>query len=375
MKIYFSDKIVLPDEVTAGYISVYDGIIIDIKKGERPTLPYVDLSGKYVFPGFINLESKEYFIEEKSAFNKNFSEDKIFRQIDKMSAEAGVTTNFHMLTLESMLEQCSSAELVEKLKGLKFSPSFKSLVDHKVHVFFKLGDKNSNKALRELINEDVVDFVTCTSIHSYDMFNYRNQYFVQNLQRRFDLSEEESAETLNMLIDLREQSALDDLSYRIKIAKRKKIPFAANRYSFIKRLKEEYKIDMNIISGKHTPKTRKRIKENGLHYLYSIEAFMDWTSDISLSELLSEKVVDIITTNSRSNDILEYVFMLEEMLGLPEAIKMFSLYPAQVANLDDRGQIAVGKRADFVIVESIYDRPSLVATVSAGRPVVKYNYK
>ena len=92
-------------------------------------------------------------------------------------------------------------------------------------------------------------------------------------------------------------------------------------------------------------------------------------------ELLSEKIVDIITTNARSQDILEYVFGLEGTLGLPDTVKLFSYYPALAMKLDDRGTIEVGKRADFVVVEMQDEMPALKMTVSNGEIVVQYNYK
>lgn len=375
MRTFYSDKIVLFGEVVKGSIVVEEGRIIEILLNEKKEGEIIDLTGKYILPGFINLASKEYQAETKSAYNKHFSECKVLRQMDKSLAEAGVTTNFHTFHLEELLRDRSIEEVISHLEKIKNSMKSRRLVDHKIHVIFRLGGRFTNKNLRLLIMSGVVDFLTCTGFHSRDDFNYRNQYFVQNLQDRYELDDEEAIQALELLTKLREESALDELSYRIKSARSHNLPFASNRYNLIKKLKEEYKINVDIISGEHSRKTLNLIKEDDIHYLYSIENFAEAFDNVDFMELLSEKIVDIITTNARSQDILEYVFGLEGTLGLPDTVKLFSYYPALAMKLDDRGTIEVGKRADFVVVEMQDEMPALKMTVSNGEIVVQYNYK
>ncbi len=375
MKTFYSDKIVLSNEVAKGSILVEDGMIAQIIPGAKPEGDFVDLSGKFVLPGFINLASKEYQEETKSSYNKHFSECKVFRQMDKRLAESGVTTNFHTFNLEELLQDQSIEEAIAHLEKIKNSMKSNRLVDHKIHVVFRLGGSYANKNLRKLIMSGVVDFLTCTGYHSRDDFNYRNQYFVQSLQHRFELDDDEAAQAMDILTKLREESALDELSYRIKSARSHNLPFASNRFNLVKKLKDEYKINVDIISGEHSRKTLNLIKENQMHYLYAIENFSKGFDDVDFMELMSEKIVDIVTTNARTHDILEYIFGLEGTLGLPDTVKLFSYYPAAAMKLDDRGEIAVGKRADFVAVEMQDEMPALIMTVSGGDIVVQYNYK
>jgi len=52
-------------------------------------------------------------------------------------------------------------------------------------------------------------------------------------------------------------------------------------------------------------------------------------------------------------------------LGLAQAWRLISQNPAAAAGLDDRGSIAVGKRADLVLVDP--SGPRIVATIAGGR--------
>ncbi|WP_119459006.1 alpha-D-ribose 1-methylphosphonate 5-triphosphate diphosphatase [Rhodospirillaceae bacterium SYSU D60014] len=56
--------------------------------------------------------------------------------------------------------------------------------------------------------------------------------------------------------------------------------------------------------------------------------------------------------------------------SLGEAWRLVSINPARAAGLDDRGEIAVGQRADFLLVDvSRPELPRVAATFTAGRPV------
>jgi alpha-D-ribose 1-methylphosphonate 5-triphosphate diphosphatase len=58
------------------------------------------------------------------------------------------------------------------------------------------------------------------------------------------------------------------------------------------------------------------------------------------------------------------------ILPLPKAWRLISEAPAQAAGLSDRGVLAVGKRADILIVDDrIALRPRLVAAIAGGRLV------
>lgn len=373
MDIFYSNKIVLSDDVIKGYIVVDKGRIVDIQKDKKPEQRFVDLTDRFVLPGFINIMSDDYAREVKSPYNKFFSEKKIFHQLDRRLAEAGVTTNFHTFHLEELLKERSVEDIIEYLGTIKKGPIDKHLIDHRIHLMFKLGTHLVNKNLRELILSGVVDFVTCTGLYSKDVFNYQNQYFVQQLQERFDLDDEQASLVLQKLIGLREDSALDELSYRIRCAKNTQLPFASDRYKLAKRLKDEYKIDIDMLSGDHTRETMDQIKESGICYAYDVENIIRPKCSSELMELLSERVIDVITASDRSKDILEYIFEIEGTLGLPQAVKLFAQHPAKAVNLNDRGSIDVGKKADFVVVEMIGDMPTIAMTISDGRIVVQYH--
>ena len=67
--------------------------------------------------------------------------------------------------------------------------------------------------------------------------------------------------------------------------------------------------------------------------------------------------------------IAAFRLVKEDVLPLHAAWALVSATAARAAGLDDRGRIAVGQRADLILVDAQGERPRVVATIAAGRIV------
>ncbi len=75
--------------------------------------------------------------------------------------------------------------------------------------------------------------------------------------------------------------------------------------------------------------------------------------NISAVELAKAGVLDVLSSDYVPFALLQAAFLLPERaetIALPQAIAMVTSRPAAAAKLDDRGEIAIGKRADLVRV-------------------------
>jgi len=89
---------------------------------------------------------------------------------------------------------------------------------------------------------------------------------------------------------------------------------------------------------------------------------LGWASARALAEA---GVCRILSSDYFYPAMLRAAFILGEgPIGLPAAWAMISTNPAQAAHLDDRGQIAEGKRADLVVVRD----QRVIATFVRGHP-------
>ncbi|SMH53495.1 alpha-D-ribose 1-methylphosphonate 5-triphosphate diphosphatase [Maritimibacter sp. HL-12] len=83
--------------------------------------------------------------------------------------------------------------------------------------------------------------------------------------------------------------------------------------------------------------------------------------------LISKGQCDALVSDYHYRSLAEAAWTLADLgvRSLPRAWAMISTVPARLLRLEDRGEIAAGKRADFVLVNEA-DR-SIEATISAGR--------
>ena len=93
-------------------------------------------------------------------------------------------------------------------------------------------------------------------------------------------------------------------------------------------------------------------------------------NNLSAMDAIQAGLVDILATDYYPAAPLHAAFQLAEegVMPLHEAIKLISQNPAEAMHLSDRGQIAVGRSADLVLVEpGVHHR--VRATIRQGVPI------
>lgn len=370
----YSNKLVLKDSLDKGYIDIEGNRIIDVVLGKKPEGDYLDMSGKFVLPGLINIHSLDFVKEISSKYIKFFSEEKAFYQVEKLLAESGITTVFHTFTLDKFSEGRDLEEVIKMLTYVKNYRNRRFLIDHKVHLKFKLGDIRINSTLKDLFDADCVDFATCTGYHSEVFEEYQEQYFSQYLQSEFNIDEELASQVTERIRELREDSALDDLSYQIKFAQLRGIPFAVSKCEIVEKLRETYKIDIDLLVDPKNEKTMNYICENNLNASIDVECLVAEGNCVDFVDAMADDNINILSASNRSRDILEYVFKIEENIGLPKAVRLASYNPAMALGMKDKGELAIGKEADIIVVDIFDNLPINIMTISDGKIIVNYNY-
>lgn len=93
--------------------------------------------------------------------------------------------------------------------------------------------------------------------------------------------------------------------------------------------------------------------------------------NVSATDLIADGLCDVLVSDYYYPAQLHAAFRLagDRILSLSEAWALVSTNPAAVAGLDDRGTIAIDKRADLIVVDdSDAVTPRVVGTIAGGRP-------
>jgi alpha-D-ribose 1-methylphosphonate 5-triphosphate diphosphatase len=91
------------------------------------------------------------------------------------------------------------------------------------------------------------------------------------------------------------------------------------------------------------------------------------SGNVAAAALARADLLDALSSDYVPASLLHAAFLLQrEGLKLPKAIATVSRNPARMAGLTDRGEIALGLRADFLRVRMVDDVPVVIETWKAG---------
>src|SRR5262249_54322956 len=95
------------------------------------------------------------------------------------------------------------------------------------------------------------------------------------------------------------------------------------------------------------------------------------SGNVAVAELATHGLVDILSSDYVPMSALHGAYRLQRAHGvsLPAAIAAVSRTPAARVGLEDRGEIAIGKRADLLRVRATVDVPIVGAVWVAGARV------
>ncbi len=366
--------LVVPGEIVShGSVRVEDGVIAEIRD-ETVAGAAIDGGGRFLMPGFVDLHGDMIEREIAPRPNAMMPIDFGIHELDKKLAAAGVTTAYAAISFatESVYGHVRSLEttsaVIEGINRLRNS----LLIDHKVHARYEITNVGAAPALEKLLAADQVDMVSLTD-HTPGQGQYNNiEAYVTGMSERRAITREMALEVVQKRIAMREDSAIDvKLREIVALSLRHKLSLASHDDDSAAKVAEMHDLGVTISEFPVTLDAAEEARRRCLWTLMGApNALRGQSMSGNLSALDAAKagLLSVIAADYHPAAFVPGIFKIADAMegNLSAAVAMATSNAARSAGLLDRGEIAIGQRADLVVVEK-GDVHRIRATFRAGQ--------
>ncbi|TAV73149.1 alpha-D-ribose 1-methylphosphonate 5-triphosphate diphosphatase [Rhizobium leguminosarum] len=366
--------LVLPNEVVSeGSVRVEGGVIAEIRP-EPVAGAAIDGGRRLLMPGFVDLHGDMIEREIAPRPNATMPIDFGIHELDKKLAAAGVTTAFAAVSFatESVYGHVRSLEttsaVIEGINRLRDD----LLIDHRVHARYEITNVGAAPALERLLNADQIDMVSLTD-HTPGQGQYNNlQSYILSISERRAISEEMAAEIVAKRIAMRNNPDIEaKLKEIVALSLKHKLSLASHDDDSVEKVAEMHDLGVTISEFPVTAPAAEEARRRGLWTLMGAPNALrgqSMSGNLSALDAARAGLLSVIAADYHPAAFVPGIFKLADMVdgGLPAAVAMATGNAARSAGLMDRGEIAVGQRADLVVVEP-GDVHRIRATFRAGR--------
>ncbi|KKC37949.1 phosphonate metabolism protein PhnM [Devosia epidermidihirudinis] len=352
-------KLVLADGVIEGALSVNDDLISDMSTG--PSGVGEDLEGDYLIPGLVELHTdhlENHYRPRPGVFWDPLAS---LHAHDVQVAGSGITTVFDAVRIGSDLDlpdmKIHAAKLVNAIRTGNAQGWLRA--EHLIHLRCELP---SHDVLDHF--EAFADHPTTRLASLMDHTPGQRQFLSMEAYKLFyktkmGTTEAEVEQYLANALAQHERYAQPHRKAIVARAKVLGLPLASHDDATLAHVEEAATDGVAIAEFPTTLEAAAAAHDAGLAILMgapNVVRGRSHSGNISATDLVRAELLDILSSDYVPFALLQAAFLLPrrvEGLSLSKALATVTRNPAKAAGLDDRGEIAIGKRADLVRVKMV----------------------
>ena len=361
--VFHNARIVLADEVIDGSVAVDDGVITDIDSA--PARSGDDFEGDYLIPGLVELHTDHLENHYRPRPGVFWDAMAALHAHDVQIAGSGVTTVFDAVRIGSDLDMPQMHEhaghMVKAVRNARDRGWLRA--DHLIHLRCELPSADVVEHFDSFADHPATRLISLmdhtpgqrqfTSLETYKLF-YKKQLGV---------SQEEVERYLADALAQHEKYSAANRGALVARARAMNLPMASHDDATLLHVEEAVADGVAISEFPTTLEAAAAAHDGGLAILMgapNVVRGKSHSGNISATDLVRAGLLDILSSDYVPFALLQAAFVLPQRvdgLKLPAALATVTRNPARAAGLDDRGEIAIGKRADLVRVKVVDGLP------------------
>ncbi|MFA5703179.1 MAG: alpha-D-ribose 1-methylphosphonate 5-triphosphate diphosphatase [Advenella sp.] len=357
-QIYTNAKVVMADEIFTGTVVVRDGLISEIDEANSHLCAAQDLNGDYLMPGFIELhtDNLEKYMNPRPGVD--WPSDSAVLAHDAQIIGSGITTVFDALSIGDVNPKGNRLQQLPRMVEAigKANQDGHTRAEHMLHLRCEVSHEKTLEVFENLVDHELVKLVSLMDHTPGQRQFVKYEKYREYYQGKYHLSDTEmEAFIVRQRINAEKYS--DDYRRRIaSICQEKNLSMASHDDATHEHVTESAGFGMKIAEFPTTHEAAALSHQLGMKVLMGAPNIVrggSHSGNIAASDLAGHGVLDILSSDYYPASLLQAVKKLSEQengYDLSKAVATISLLPARAANLNDRGEIRLGLRADLVHV-------------------------
>lgn len=344
----------------------------------------IDCTGKFIMPGLIDIHSdviENIIVPRKGVVFNNYT---ALCEIDKELANQGITTMYHSISIaNSTICNRKRTLSVNQMIAIgddisKYSEEM--LINHRFHARLKLNTIEAYPEILKRLKNGVIHELSLMN-HTPGQGQYSSlEVFKVEIRKQYgDISAKRVDEIIR---ECQNKPLLSQIQIQniLKIAQKNNIPIAFHDVELEMQLRFMKENGIKICEFPLNLDIAKKAHEQGFYNLVGAPNIMkngSHNKNIAALELIKAGYAQIICSDYYTPALLQSIFIIAQNTNIPlyETVKYLTLNPAIALGIhDEYGSIAVGKRADIIIVSNDAPIPRVCKVIVNGKVKTELNY-
>ena len=370
--------LVLAERVTHGYVAISNGRIAEVGEGASPPERGFDMGGNFLTPGLVELHTdhlESHFVPRAKV---KWNAVAAVLSYDAQIAASGITTVFDSLRVGSASDTAGIAEDVLVLARALDTAREKNLLraEHLTHLRCEIATHDVVAGAQNYLAHRPVHLISMMD-HTPGQRQFRDMQKMREYYRRHGfVNDSDFAQFVQDRLKLHARFAAENRRALVQMAHRSGAALASHDDGTLAEVGEAIADRVSIAEFPTTVEAAKASHAANIKVLMGAPNIVrggSHSGNVAAAELAELGILDILSSDYVPASLLLAAFELPERvkgIDLAKAIAMVSKNPAEATGLNDRGEIAVGRRADLVRVVADEHVPVVRTLWREGRRVV-----
>lgn len=377
MQLIRNARIVSGSAVFSGTLYVDGAHIADVAGGTSGVAQAEDWQGDYLLPGLVELHTDNL---EKHLMPRPKVHWPVLPAIighDAQVVGAGITTVLDAITLGDLdTESVRVKTFTACVDGLQAAAAAGLLrADHFLHLRLELSDQDLLKRFLPFVDHERLKLVSLMD-HTPGQRQWRDLALYRTyMTGKQGWSNAKADAMFALMVERQQLYALPNRRAIIACctARDAPLPLATHDDTTADEVCDGVAAGIRISEFPTTLAAASTARKHGQRIIMGAPNMVrggSHSGNVSASELAQAGLIDVLSSDYAPASLLHAAFLLQESgFSLPQAIAAVTRTPAQLVGLHDRGEIAVGLRADFIRVRIFNRLPVVLESWKAGQRV------